>query len=86
MEKHDLSFDKVVLDYDELVKVAILGLAMATRVLEENLEYVRNNAFKGDYSPVATEYLAEVVQSYHRINNTVYALVNGKDRATKELK
>jgi len=86
MKKHDLSFDKVVLDYDELIEASMFGLAMATNAVERAWNHVKDNGFKDDYNTVDTDTLRNTVIAYDRISNTVYALMAGKNRAIKEIK
>ncbi len=78
---HDLSADRVVLDYDELLYVAKVAVYYGLEAMAECL----NNIYDGHYTKLDAEHILDSSKRLAAAIRTTYYLEKGKDRTNVEI-
>ncbi|KKL82412.1 hypothetical protein LCGC14_1985020 [marine sediment metagenome] len=76
MSKFDLSSDRVVLDYQELLEVALSAQGYAIKAVSERMDTIR----KGHPSNIEGEWLLNDTHRLVKALTAVYYLTRGLDR------
>ena len=76
MSKFDLSSDRVVLDYQELLEVALSAQGYAIKAVSERMDTIR----KGHPSSLDGEWLLNDAHRLAKAMTAVYYLTKGLDR------
>jgi hypothetical protein len=89
---HDLSYDEVTLDYQELIKALMVGVKHCSIACEKAMGSYQNSYFKGEdecgkarEASYSASKLAEASGDLKIVTYNLYVLIEGLDRHEKKI-